>query len=251
MMKLSAILVDDERASLDALRVKIQKVAPNVDVVQTFQHPREALHELGRYRPDVLFLDIDMPGMNGFSMLRELGTPDFEIIFCTAYGQYAIDALRVSALDFLLKPIHEHELRQAIDRLIQKRQHRETIAQSPQADYQTTSSNALFNKIAVSSLRGLTFVPVQDIIRLEADSNYTTFYLIDGKKIVATKTLKDFADILEPLNFVRIHRSSLINLNHLSEYIRGEGGTVVMCDGSEVEVSRREKQHFFERIGLS
>ncbi|WP_338871965.1 LytTR family DNA-binding domain-containing protein [Spirosoma sp. SC4-14] len=248
-MKLSAILVDDERASLDALRVKIQKVAPDLDVIQTFQQPTEAVAELAHYKPDVVFLDIDMPGMDGFTLLRELGSHDFEVIFCTAYGQYAIDALRVSALDFLLKPIHEVELRQAIDRLHQKRQHREFL--SPNANRSIPSAHALFNKIAVSSLRGLTFVPIQDIIRLEADSNYTTFYLVDGRKIVATKTLKDFADMLEPLNFVRIHRSSLINLHHLNEYVRGEGGTVIMCDGSEVEVSRREKQHFLERIGWS
>ncbi|GAB3889577.1 LytR/AlgR family response regulator transcription factor [Spirosoma agri] len=247
MMKLSAILVDDERASLDALRVKIQKVAPDIAILQTFQHPSDAVASMAHYKPDVVFLDIDMPGMDGFSMLRELGTTDFEVIFCTAYGQYAIDALRMSALDFLLKPIHEGELQQAIERLQQKRKHRETS--SINTARPTPSPHALFNKIAVSSLRGLMFVPIQDIIRLEADSNYTTFYLIDGRKIVATKTLKDFADILEPLSFARVHRSSLINLQHLSEYIRGEGGTVVMSDGSEVEVSRREKQYFFERIG--
>ncbi len=236
---MTALLLDDERLALDALRVKLRRVAPDLRILAECQEPARTETLIRQLQPDVVFLDVEMPGLDGFSLLSRFPDPPFEVIFTTAYSEYAVSALRVSALDFLLKPISETELRAALDRLAQKRQ-------APKA----APLHAQFNKIAVPSLKGLSFVPVQDIVWLQAESNYTTFHLLNRQKLVASRTLRDFAEILEPLQFVRVHRSSLINLAHLVEYVRGEGGTVRLADGSEVEVARGEKKAFLERIGL-
>jgi two-component system, LytTR family, response regulator len=239
---MKTILIDDERMSLELLTIKLQKIAPELQIVASYQKPEEAIVGIRQHKPDVIFLDIEMPNMNGFDVLDQFEHHDFDVIFTTAYSQYAIDAIRQSAIDFLLKPIREIELSNAIERLKQKRQ---AINQPSHAFLQ-----AQFNKIAIPSSKGIVFVPVQNIVRLESDSNYTVFYLTNRQKLIASRTLKDFEALLVPTGFVRIHRSSMINLTHLQEYIRGEGGTVLMVDGSEIEVSRREKPTLMARIGL-
>jgi two-component system LytT family response regulator len=192
-----------------------------------------------------------MPKMDGFSLLRRLEPYAFEVVFTTAYTQYAIEAIRQSALDFLLKPVREIELSSALQRLEKKlfSQRSSGNGASP------VSSLAQFNKIAVPSLKGVTFVPIQDIVWLESDSNYTVFHLANGngtlpRKIVASRTLKEFESMLTSAQFLRVHRSALINLLRVKEYVRGEGGTAIMDDGSEVEVARSEKKGFLEKLGL-
>lgn len=241
---MNAILIDDERMSLELMELKVQKVAPDISILATFQKPEEAIVGIRQLKPDVVFLDIEMPGMDGFALLRQLGTYSFDVIFTTAYSQYAIEAIRQSAIDFLLKPVREVELSNAIERL--KRRHLEK---------KQIEATAKLNKISIPSLKGVILVAVEDIIRLESEGNYTTFYLKSLsvksiQKITASRTMKEFEAVLAPFNFIRIHRSSIINLHYLQEYIRGEGGTAVMADGSEVEVSRREKPLLLSRIGL-
>lgn len=244
---MNAILVDDERMSLELLMLKLQKVAPEINIIATFQKPEEAIIGIRQFKPDVVFLDIEMPGIDGLTLLNKLGQHDFEIIFTTAYSQYAIDAIRQSAIDFLLKPVREIELSDAVERLKKKFQSKS------QSNNIGTQQSSKFNKIAIPSLKGVILVALDDIIRLESDSNYTTFYIKEpnqkfSKKILASRTMKEFETILDNNRFVRVHRSSIINLNYLTEYIRGEGGTVLMTDGSEVEVSRREKAMLLARI---
>lgn len=241
---MNAILIDDERMSLELMELKVQKVAPDISILATFQKTEEAIVGIRQLKPDVVFLDIEMPGMDGFALLRQLGTYSFDVIFTTAYSQYAIEAIRQSAIDFLLKPVREVELSNAIERL--KRRHLEK---------KQIEATAKLNKISIPSLKGVILVAVEDIIRLESEGNYTTFYLKSLsvksiQKITASRTMKEFEAVLAPFNFIRIHRSSIINLHYLQEYIRGEGGTAVMADGSEVEVSRREKPLLLSRIGL-
>jgi two-component system LytT family response regulator len=238
---LKVILIDDERMSLEVLAIKLRSLAPHTDIVATYQSPEEAIIGIRQLKPDVVFLDIEMPQIDGFTLLRHLEPYSFEVIFTTAYHQYAIEALRLSALDFLLKPIREIELSAALQRLEKKRQNTPSVLQ--------------FNKIAIPSLKGITFVPIEEIVWLESDSNYTVFHLAHPngtqiRKIVASRTLKEFENILTPAQFLRVHRSALINLLRIKEYTRGEGGTVLMDDGSEVEIARSEKKGFLERLGL-
>lgn len=246
---LKAILVDDERMSLEVLAIKLRKIAPETAILATFQSPEEAVVNIRQLKPDILFLDIEMPQMDGFTLLHHLEPYSFDVIFTTAYNQYAIDAIRQSALDFLLKPIREIELSSALQRLEKKR----LIQNTPSGS--VSFSSVQFNKIAVPSLKGVTFVPIQDIVWLESDSNYTIFHLasIPGatpRKLVASRTLKEFEHLLTPVHFLRVHRSALINLLRVREYVRGEGGTAIMDDGSEVEISRSEKKGFLEKLGL-
>jgi two-component system LytT family response regulator len=239
---MTTILIDDERMSLELLNMKLQKVAPDIEILATYQKPEDAIIGIRQHKPDVIFLDIEMPKMNGFDLLDQFEHHNFEVIFTTAYSQYAIEAIRQSAVDFLLKPIREVELSNAIERLKQKLS---TVPPMAQPFLQ-----GQFNKIAIPSVKGIVFTPIQNIIRLESESNYTIFHLANKQKLVASRTLKDFESLLEPNGFVRIHRSSMVNLAHLQEYFRGEGGSVLMSDGSEVEVSRREKPSLMARIGL-
>jgi two-component system, LytTR family, response regulator len=246
---LKAVLVDDERMSLEVLAIKLRKIAPETVILATFQSPEEAAVSIRQLKPDVLFLDIEMPQMDGFTLLHHLEPYSFEVIFTTAYNQYAIDAIRQSALDFLLKPIREIELSSALQRLEKKR------SIQPISSDSVPISSLQFNKIPIPSLKGVTFVPIQDIVWLESDSNYTVFHLssLHGaapRKLVASRTLKEFENMLTPAHFFRVHRSALINLLRVKEYIRGEGGTAIMDDGSEVEISRNEKKEFLEKLGL-
>ncbi len=248
---LKAILVDDERMSLEVLAIKLRKTAPEIDIIATFQSPEEATVGIHQLKPDVVFLDIEMPQMDGFTLLRQLEPYAFEVIFTTAYNQYAIEAIRRSALDFLLKPVREIELISALQRLEKKLHSRNTAATGSVLPV----SSVQFNKIAVPSLKGVTFVPIEEIVWLESDSNYTVFHLanVNGampRKLVASRTLKEFESMLTGVQFLRVHRSALINLLRVKEYIRGEGGTAVMDDGSEVEISRNEKKGFLEKLGL-
>lgn len=246
-----AILVDDERMSLEVLAIKLRKLAPEMEILATFQSPEEAVVGIRQLKPDVLFLDIEMPKMDGFTVLRRLEPYTFEVVFTTAYTQYAIEAIRQSALDFLLKPVREIELSSALQRLEKKLLNQSTTSNG----VSPVPSLIQFNKIAVPSLKGVTFVPIQDIVWLESDSNYTVFHLanLNGmlpRKIVASRTLKEFESMLTSAQFMRVHRSALINLLRVKEYVRGEGGTAIMDDGSEVEVARSEKKGFLEKLGL-
>lgn len=246
-----AILVDDERMSLEVLAIKLRKLAPEIEILATFQSSEEAVVGIRQLKPDVLFLDIEMPQMDGFTLLRRLEPYTFEVVFTTAYTQYAIEAIRQSALDFLLKPVREIELSSALQRLEKKLLNQQAASNGASP----VLSLIQFNKIAVPSLKGVTFVPIQDIVWLESDSNYTVFHLanVNGtlpRKIVASRTLKEFENILTSAQFLRVHRSALINLLRVKEYVRGEGGTAIMDDGSEVEVARGEKKGFLEKLGL-
>jgi two-component system, LytTR family, response regulator len=239
----TAILIDDERMSLDVLAIKLRRVAPDVQILAAYDQPENALTGLRQLRPDVLFLDVDMPRIDGFALLNQYGPYPFEVIFTTAHSRYAIEAVRQHAVDFLLKPVSETELVAALQRL-------ETRLTAKQAPNIAPAWPLQFQKLPIPSGRGIVFVPIETIVRLESDSNYTTFYCTDRPKIIASRTLREFAEVLLPMGFLRVHRSAVVNVRHVSEYVRGDGGTVVMTDGSEVEVSRREKAQVLELLGL-
>lgn len=250
----SAVIIDDEEISLQALGEKIKKHCPDIHVLKLFSKPETALKEMADLNPDVVFLDIEMPKINGFTFLKKCSPVSFEVIFTTAYSQYAIEALRISALDFLLKPIDVKQLVAATDRLKErlktKIHHREFIDQQIQLFLQYDQHSPHIGKIALPVINGLEFINTDDIIKIKGENVYSVFFLVNEKKIVASVTLKETESLLTRHGFYRVHKSYIINLKYISRYIKGEGGTVVMTDGSEVEVSRRNKVDFIKRISV-
>jgi len=249
---IKAIIIDDERISLRALGEKIKLHCPDVQVLELFNRPEEALTRIKALAPDVLLLDIEMPKMNGFTLLEKLRPLNFEVIFTTAYSEYAIEALRASALDFLTKPIENSELVAAFERLknrLQDKTHSiKNLEQQLQLLFEHQHLTAQFGKIAIPILNGLEMINTADIVKIKGENVYSIFYMADGKKITASLTLKKVDELLYKADFFRVHKSSIVNLKCIVRYIKGEGGSVLLSDGSVVEVARRNKVDFIKRI---
>jgi two-component system LytT family response regulator len=247
----TAIIIDDEAKGRLALREKLLAYCPGVKVVGEASDGEEAISLIKNCHPQIIFLDIEMPRMNAFEMLNEIKEKDFHIIFTTAYDQYAIKAIKYAAFDYLLKPIDIEELKTAVAKVemttgsIDSNQTKKQV-EILQLNMQATKKQ-LF-KLAIPSLEGLLFYDIKDIIRLEANSNYTNIFLKNHVKIVASKTLKDFGELLPEDIFFRCHHSHIINLRYIKRYLKGDGGQIEMHDGSIVEVSRRKKEQFLKRI---
>ncbi len=248
MEPLKTIIVDDNYNSLQNLQQKVAEFCPDLKVVATSQSPEEAIVLIRQHNPELLFLDIEMPRMNGFRMLDELEHYDFDIVFTTAYNHYAIDAIRISAFDYLTKPIAIKDLQHTVERLVkshalQTKQQYELLRQS----FATARSQE--ERIAVPTGDGLEFLSIKNILRLESNSNYSKIFLVDGRNMVVTRLLKDFESLLEPYQFYRIHHSHLVNLKYIQKYIRGDGGQVVMQNGDTIDVARRKKEEFLKLLG--
>jgi two-component system, LytTR family, response regulator len=247
-----AIVIDDEQISLKALGEKIKTLCPDLEVAGLFSRAEDAIRELGVIKPDVVFLDIEMPKMNGFTFLKAIDPVPFEVIFTTAYSEYAIEALRISALDFLTKPIDTKELVAAVERLKEKLKANafqpSILEEQIQLFLQYQHPSVRLGKIALPVLNGLEIIDTDDIIKIKGENVYSVFHLVSGKRLVASLTLKEVEAMLRHSNFFRVHKSFIVNLQCVVRYIKGEGGTVVLNDGSEVEVSRRNKIDFLKRI---
>ena len=247
MSQLKAILVDDELSSLQNLKHKLEEFCPDIKIAAQAQQPEEAILLIRHHKPDVIFLDIEMPRMNGFRMLDEVGEYDFDIIFTTAYNHYAVDAIRISAFDYLTKPIAIKDLQNAVERLVKQR-HQATrekldVLRQSLSDHKTQE-----DKIAIPTNDGMEFLPIKNIVHIESSTNYSKVFLKEGKPILVTRLLKDFEDMLFPYRFFRIHNSHLINLNYIQKYVRGEGGQVIMQNGDAIDVARRKKEEFLKLI---
>jgi len=245
---LTAIIIDDETNSRNALRQKITRHCNNVMIIADCENGEEGIEKIETQKPDIIFLDIEMPRMNGFTMLQQIKNKNFEVIFITAYDHYAIKAIKFSALDYLLKPVEVEDLKAAVEKVTQKRKQMDGNKRVELLVQNFLEEKTAHQRIAISSMEGLQFVTTNDIIYLEANSNYTSFYLADNRKITATKTLKDFEEILPASMFIRIHHSYLINKNGIEKYIKGEGGQVVMKNGVTLDVARRKKEEFMKAI---
>lgn len=247
----TAILIDDELHCTETLQEKLKLYCPLINVTAVYNNPLLALEALKENQPDVVFLDVEMPRLNGFGLLEKLGNINFEIIFTTAYDQFALQAFKMSAFDYLLKPIEKDDLLKCVDKLKERKTKAITNDQMQilmQHMHHTTQVDKA--KIAIPSLDGLEFFYVKEIIYLEAQSNYCRIHIQTGKPILVTKTLKDFEGILTPYQFFRIHHSYLINLAFVKKYIRGEGGSVIMENGDELGVSRRKKEDFIKALSI-
>lgn len=247
MEPLRAILVDDEINSLQNLQQKLTEFCPAIQIIVTAQQPEEAILFIHHYKPDVVFLDIDMPRMSGFKMIEEIEEVDFEIVFTTAYNHYAVDAIRISAFDYLVKPVSVKDLQSCVDRLAENRirKTRERLDVLKQGLSDTASQE---DKIALPTKEGIDFIKIRDILYVESDSQNATIYLTDSKILSVTKQLKDLEELLLKYRFYRINIPYLINLQAIKRYVHGEGGEVIMQNGETLPVAKRKKEEFLKMI---
>ncbi len=246
---LTAIIIDDEASSRNALRQKLGNHCTNVRIIAECENGEEGIENIEAKKPDIVFLDVEMPRMNGFTMLQQLKNKNFEVIFITAYDHYAIKAIKFSALDYLVKPVEVEDLKAAVEKVAEKRKQPTENNRVELLLQNFLDEKSAHQRIAIASMEGLQFVVTDEIIYLEASSNYTNFYLTGNRKIMATKTMKDFEELLPASVFIRIHHSYLINKNGVEKYIKGEGGQVVMRNGIILDVARRKKEEFMKAIG--
>lgn len=245
---IKAILIDDEVHCLDTLSMLISDFSPDIDIVDKCMSGKKALESIQKNKPDLIFLDIEMPMMNGFELLLQFKEIPFSVIFTTSYDQYAIKAIRFSALDYLLKPIDPKELVAAVNKVkIQK--NLPSVEQFHMLMKQIQHKETSFAKIALPTAEGYELIPADQLVRCEADDNYTHVYLKNKIKIIVCRTLKEIEEQLGDFSsFMRVHNSSLVNLNEVTKYIRGEGGYLIMNDGSTVNVSRSRKELLLKKI---
>jgi len=248
---LKALLVDDEQNNLDNLEFMLMHDCQDVVVSGKVHNAPEAREWLSRNTVDILFLDINMPGETGFDLLKSLPSHNFKVIFVTAYSEYSLQAIKASAVDYILKPVKIEDLQFALERVKKMFTSSMAIEQSQQLLrqlLQTANYNTLPKKIALPQLGGINYVDVESISSLEADGNYTIIHKTDLQKLVISKSLKEFDDLLDPNIFVRIHKSYIINIHYVKEYSTIEGGVVKMTDGNEWSISRRQIDLFLEKM---
>jgi two-component system LytT family response regulator len=244
---ITTIIVDDERNSCEALQILLKDCCPELQLAAICYSGEEALQKIQLLHPQLIFLDIEMPNMNGFQLLEQLNWLDFDLIFTTSYDQYAIKAIKFSALDYLLKPVDREELEKAVQKVIKKINN--TVPQQLEILLQKINHPSTpVQRIALPTMQGLELVPVNSIISCSANNNYTEFFLSDKKRILVSRTLKETEEILEDYNFLRVHHSYIINLNEIVRYIKGEGGYLIMTDGSSVDVSRSKKELLMQKL---
>lgn len=240
------VLIDDENNSLEMMEWLIKTYCPKVSIEAMCNSSEKGIEAIKKFKPDVVFLDIEMPHMNGFDMLEQFDKLFFDVVFCTAYDQFAIKAFKYSALNYLLKPVDPSDLQETFRRLEEKKS-------SPSKEQiemllQNIRGNAKppVQRIALTTNDGMIFVSTQDILYCEAESNYTSVVLKGGKRILVSKVLKDIDETLSGNDFYRIHNSFLININHIKKYVRGDGGYVIMENDVTISISRSRRQEFME-----
>jgi two-component system LytT family response regulator len=245
---IKAIIIEDEKMSRETLRHLLDKYCPEVEIVAEADGYRKGLEEIRKHPPDVIFLDIQMPDGSGFRLLEELEVVNFEIIFTTAFDQFAIKAIKYSALDYLLKPIIPDELIEAVKRVEKKKSDymkKRSMEVVPENNKVLDEGS---QKIVLSTSEMIHVINVEDIIRCESDNYYTYFFFVDGRKLLVSKTLKENEELLSQHSFIRPHKSHLINIKYIKSYIRHDGGYILMTDGTHIPVSRRKKDKIMEII---
>lgn len=246
-MKIKAVIVDDELMARETLRSYVQRYCPEVDLAGEAADVPSAVELIRNIKPDLVFLDVEMPFGNAFDVLEQTSELDFEAIFITAYSDYAIKALNFSAAYYILKPIDIDELVKAVDKVIKSKSEKSDLRPTKVLS-DNMRSDIASQRLALPVASGYELIPVRDIVRLEGGGNYTDIYMTDGKKKTVTKVLRFFEEVLEGKGFMRVHKSHIINLENVSGYHKGRGGSVVMSNGHEVEVSPGKKDDLLARI---
>lgn len=240
---ITAIIIDDEPSALDVLHMQLRQFCPEVKVLELCNSGIRGIEAIRQHQPQLVFLDIEMPHVTGFDVLAATAQLDYLVVFTTAYDQFAIKAFKYAAVDYLLKPVDADELIMAVERASRFSQ-KQDLAGKLSSLLKNLQPSA--QRIALPADNGMQLVNPTDIVRCESDSNYTTIFLLSGKKIVTAKTLKDVEESLAGFSFFRIHQSHLINTAHVVQIIKGEGGSVIMQDGASLPLSRTKKEAFLE-----
>jgi two-component system, LytTR family, response regulator len=242
MIPLRTVILDDEQDAVKLLQLQLEQHCPQVQVIGTYTSSALALGEIKTLKPDLVFLDVEMPVMNGFDLLANLQPISFQLIFVTAYNQFALKAFKFNALDFLVKPVDTKELVDAVVKA--EKQVKPTPAQLSQLQKQLHGEP--ITKIAIPGQNGVTFIDLKEIVYSEASNNYSKIILSDGRRFVVSKTLKDVQEVLEEEHFLRVHRQYIINLNHVKQLNRNEG-ILVMDNGDTIPIARAQKERLVER----
>jgi len=246
-MMIRAMIISAEQNAKDSIESLLQVHCLEVAIIAQAEGVKDARQSILSNSPELVFLDIMLKGGNAFDLLKSLQQIDFKIIFTAADNEYAVQAFRFSAVDFLMKPIDAEELKQAVAKV--------SDPTSPSSDGHINNlianyknSEPGFEKIAVPTSSGFAFIKVSDIVRCDSDNNYVTLYFIDGKKLLVTRSIKEFEEMLFPHGFFRVHKSHLVNLHNIKEYSRLEGGYLIMADDQHVKISRRKREEFLGLI---
>ncbi len=238
-----ALIIDDEKACIDSLEFEINNHCPDVEVLERCTSGKEGIKAIHRHKPDLLFLDIDMPFINGFDLLEMVPDIDFEVIFTTAYDKYALRAFRISAMDYLLKPVDPDELKKAVNKV--KKVSAKGEAQK-QMDFLIQQIKDIENnsvqKIALPTIDGLEFINLDDILYCQSDGAYSNVFFKEGGKLLISKTLRWLEEALCDFHFFRVHNSYIINLHYVRKYSKSDGGMITMENGDTVKVSRSKKE---------
>lgn len=244
--KIKSIIVDDEEGNRANLRSLLTSYCPQVEIIAEADSAITAMDAIAEHCPQLIFLDIEMPNGNGFDLLSKLDRIDFEIIFVTAFGQYALKAIKFCALDYILKPIDMLDLKTAVQKAEKRiREHERSDSWQVFVENQQSSQNP---KIALPTGNQIDYIPVSEIVRCKGDGNYTTFYLENKQSLMVSKTLKEFEELLSEHNFIRVHQSHLINARYVKTYVKSDGGYLRMEDSSEIPISRQRKEFVLGRL---
>ena len=241
-MKIKSVIIDDELNNVDNLTALLNSFCPRVEVIATANNAETGREAILKHQPAIVFLDIQMPGGNGFDMLRKMGSIDFEVIFVTAYDQYAIQAMKFSAVDYLLKPINTDELQFAVEAAIKRHQQKLHNNQLENLIHLLKwQQNMEEHRIGLTTMKETRFVKTNEIVRCESSNNYSTFYLNDGEELLVSKPIFEFEEMLKDYGFIRCHQSHLVNKSFIKSWVKEYGGYLLLYNGTEVPVSRNKK----------
>jgi two-component system, LytTR family, response regulator len=245
---MKTLIIEDEEKSRNMLAGIIQKNCPQLTVVGLAKNVKEGVELIQSLHPELVFLDISMPDGSGFDLLEKVQDQKFELIFATASDQHAIRAIKFSACDYLLKPIDIDELKAAVEKAFKKRNIPPNMENLQFLIQQLKKADDNFQKITLPTGNAFEIVNIKDIIRCEADTSYTHFFLNDGRRLMVSAGLKHYEELLPEKDFIRVHHHHLINMNHVVRFLKTDGGYAVMSDGTNIEISRRKKDAFMERL---
>ncbi len=245
---IKTLIIEDEQKSRDVLMKIIEKNCPELKVVGSATNVTEGVELIKSLKPDLVFLDITMPDGSGFDLLEQVSDQKFELIFATASNSHAVRAFKYSACDYLLKPIDIEELRNAVLRVVKRKSETPDMGNLNFLIQQLKRSDDNFQKITLPTGNAYEIINLKDIVRCEADGSYTYFYLTDKRKLMVSASLKHYEELLPEQDFIRVHHHNLINMNHVIRFLKEDGGYAVMTDGSKIEISRRKKDQFMERL---
>lgn len=240
------LIIDDEKPTRDFIKHMLESFKMDVQIFTDGENVKTGIEEIERIHPNLVLLDIQMPDGNGFDVLKGTQFKNFEVIFITAYQEFAIQAIKFSALDYILKPIDMDELKNSVSRALETINYKRDESQIMALNNNIQPHQK--RKLVLKTLESIHVVEIENIIRCEADKNYTSFFLANGKKIIVSKTLKDFDTMLSGYNFFRVQQSHLININYIDRYDKHDGGSVIMKDGASLPLSPAKKDQFFKLL---